>query len=421
MATTTAVQPRPDGLPQKREYTNLEKALSTGFARDLTRFLGSEEAAAAFIAEIYNQARRVPELHVCTVESIRLNVARIAALRLNLALPNMVHLIPRNMKQPKANDRAPDVWAKELTIQYGYAALRELATRAPGVKDCFTREVCVNDFYEPPVSLTAPPTHRLPARFTPRGRVEGYYAVIELYNGNWRHLQMSVAQVEAHVKRYVREIGPAWEKGKRPDLEDGLTAFDKQALKTCLRMLCNGRDIPMSSDVRTALDAEEAMERRQTAAELQGYGPQGQRAALTAATGLPLDDLLQDVAGVRDKESVAVHIERETRVTAVGTPAGEAGLPYIARIEAAILRQPGGNVANWDRWAENRFRKSRDAFTQADWQAYLDHLERLEREQTATLPPAQDVVPDPAQGPAWGPESPDLFTEEEREATEYGE
>src|SRR5262247_1213302 len=100
MATTTAVAPKTEQAPKEREYTNLEKALNgPAFARDLAHFLGSAEAAAALIAEIFNQARSKPQMHHCTIGSIRLNVAKVASLHLNPALPNIVQFIPRNMKQ----------------------------------------------------------------------------------------------------------------------------------------------------------------------------------------------------------------------------------------------------------------------------------------------------------------------------------
>ncbi len=337
MATTTDVIPR--------EYSELQKALwSKSFARDLARFLGSEEAAAAFIAEIFNQARRIPALHVCTIDSIQLNVARVAALRLNPALPNMVQFIPRNMKQPKVRESDKDTWAQELTLQYGYAGLRELVMRSPDVKDCFTREVCVNDVFEPPVTLTTPPIHRLPARFQPRGRVEGYFSLIELQNGNWRYLGMSVAEVEAHVKRYVREPGPAWalRDGHRPDVEDGLTTFDKMALKTCLRMQCNGRDVPLTVDVQAALTHEEEVLDRlgHTRAETQGYDRHGNRPALTMSTGVALDELLQDVSGVQDREAVHAAMTQATR-----RPAQTAERTHVGNAPQAAQDRPGATTA----------------------------------------------------------------------------
>jgi len=292
-----------------RPYTNLELVLySKGYLHQLTDFLGSEDLTASLVAEVFNQARKTPALHRCTPGSIAHGVARVAALRLNPALPNMVYFIPRSLKQ---DDGKPEL---ELTLQYGYAGLRELVMRHPAVQDCFTREVCINDRYEPPRTLTTLPLHTFPDRFLPRGRVEGYYAVIQLTNGNWRFLQMSVKEVEAHAKRYVSDLhrAPAWQKGTRPDVADGLVPFDKMALKTCLRMLCNGRDVPMTAEVSEALAGEVVME---TTAQAHGSNAQSPRPAAIPMTtgGVTLDTLTGELYG--DPEQMAEHLGRETGAT----------------------------------------------------------------------------------------------------------
>jgi phage RecT family recombinase len=305
MATSSqAIETTTDKVLQKREYSTLERVLwSPSYAKDLARFLGSEESAAAFIAEIFNQARKLPELHRCTQLSIAHNVARVAALRLNPALPNMVFFIARRLEQPDKS------YAMELTVQYGYAGLRNLVMRCPEVRDCFTREVCVNDVYEQPPSLITPPVHRLPARFQPRGRVEGYYAVVQLTNGHWRTLQMSVKEVEDHAKRYVRQPGPAWNKGTRPDVADGLTPFDKMGLKTCLRMLLNGRDVPMTTEVREALAIDPTL-----TSTGEGYGETHHTTSLLpSSVGLPLDQLINDISGGHDITDVAARMGQESR------------------------------------------------------------------------------------------------------------
>lgn len=296
---------------EKHEHTSLERVLlSRRFATDLVHFLGSEEAAAALVTEIFNQARRVPALHHCTMGSIAYGIERIAALKLNPALPNTVHFIPRNMKQPD------NTYAMELTIQYGYAGLRELVMRSAEVRDCFTKEVCVNDLYEPPSTPISLPLHRFPLAFKPRGRVIGYYAAIQMQSGSWRTWLMSVAEVEVHMKRYAprdREgkilLGPGWGKdGRRPDVEDGLTAHDKMALKTCLRLLCNGRDVPLTAEVQEAIQSDTL---RETAAELQGYDYAGQRPAFTMQRGTAMDELLQDLGGASDKVAIDAHIKAQ--------------------------------------------------------------------------------------------------------------
>lgn len=410
--TTTAVQPKTETAVDKkqREYTNLEKALwRPSFAKDLAHFLGTPEAAAALIAEIFNQARQVPELHNCSVDSIQLNVAKVAALRLNPALPNMVAFIPRN---------------KQLTMQYGYAGLRALVMRSPEVRDCFTRAVCANDVFEPPATLTGPPIHRLPGGFQPRGPVIGYFAAVELQNGNWRWWPMSVKEIEAHVKHYIAKPGPAWTASTRPD-EEGLTARDKMSLKTCLRMLCNGRDVPITAEVQQVLAAEAEAEREPTAAERQGYDRHGDRPAITASTGLPLDELLQDVSGVQDKAAVEVRIEQETRgqgqTAHVEMPSRQLAADYITRVETAILAMPGGNVVHWNTWASRRFGKVPEEFSEEDWQAYLSQVQRVAQEQKASAGEEDpSKVDDAPAGPTFTAESPDLFKAEEVDASEYG-
>jgi recombinational DNA repair protein RecT len=114
--------------------------------------------------------------------------------------------------------------------------------------------------------------------------------VAQIKGGNWRFWPMSVAEVEAHAKRYVPDLerAPAWQGGKRPDV-DGLTSFDKMSLKTCLRMLLNARDFSLEADVVQALESEEAW-RRETAAEAQGLTRSGERPQLPEAASPPPPD-----------------------------------------------------------------------------------------------------------------------------------
>ena len=92
---------------------------------------------------------------------------------------------------------------------------------------------------------------------------------------------------------------------------------------------------------------------------------------------------------------------------------------YVPRLEAVILAQPGGNVADWDRWAERRFRKPRDQFTEQEWRTYLDHVTRLASEKGPQVPPEPLAPEDPS--PEAITTGPDLFKlEEEAEASEYG-
>jgi hypothetical protein len=118
-------------------------------------------------------------------------------------------------------------------------------------------------------------------------------------------------------------------------------------------------------------------------------------------------------------------------------PAGEDGAVYLARIEAAILAQPGGEVEPWMKWAEGRFKKPRTAFTVEDYVNFLQaiiataelraqktHAEAQASPAEATSAQQESTAsPDTQEGTAgasWGPENPELFAQEER-AEEYGE
>lgn len=307
------------------EPTLLERAILIDWYQEtLKRFLGHQEAVDAFIAEIFNQARRAPKLYSCTVESTRFIIARVASLRLNPAIPNEVALVPRSLKQPDGK------YANEMTVIYGYAGLRKLALRSPELQDVWTQVVCTNDVYCPPATMIDLPLHQYPKGFLPRGRVIGYYATAQLTNDNWRTCIMSVAEIETHAKRYVHDLerAPSWNKGVRPDVEDGLTPFDKMGLKTCLRMLLNGRDIPLSAEISQALEDEAVSLHVETPGERQGYDRDGKRPALTMGTGQTIEDLLDDLGGdhagvqetlVRERQPVRVTVDSKAGKKAHGS------------------------------------------------------------------------------------------------------
>ena len=66
----------------------------------------------------------------------------------------------------------------------------------------------------------------------PKGEVVGYYSVLYLKDGEKDFEFMSRADVEDHMRRYVRNVGPdsPWK-----------TAFDAMAMKTVVRRLARKR------------------------------------------------------------------------------------------------------------------------------------------------------------------------------------
>jgi hypothetical protein len=263
---------------------------------------------------------------------------RLASLGLNPAIPNECWLIPRKgIAEP----------------QYGYGGLRKLVLRSAEVIDCFSREVCANDLFEAPESLIVLPLHRIKP-FVPRGRVVGYYNVLQKHNGNWLTLMMSVAEVEAHRDRYAQKdregkYGPSWSQA-RPDKE-GLTNFDKMGLKTVLRMNCNPRDVTLEAEVWAALQSDILPQRPPALTHAQHAAlPQG-------GTGVSIDLQTGEVC-----EPVVVVNREHTKTVAehindlYGGPTSHPGSAEVARRTPigqqidALLRQFGDSAAEADRY-----------------------------------------------------------------------
>jgi len=270
-------------VAQRQDATSLQRVtLAEGntFREQLNAVCGTPERAAALLAEVMNMGRRVPGLHECSMESLAYGVMRMASLNLNPAIPNEVWLIPRK---------------GQAELQYGYGALRKLVLRSPEVVDCWSKEVCANDVFEPPATLVSLPTHRIPP-FVPRGPVIGYYNVLQKANGNYLTLMMSVAEVEAHRDRYAQQdsrgqYGSAWSKSKAD--REGLTNFDKMGLKTVLRMNCSPRNVSLTADVWQAL----AEEQPPTPVLVDAPAPVTQWARPELEAGKGLAEHLRDVTG----------------------------------------------------------------------------------------------------------------------------
>jgi len=234
MATTTAVQKK----------TPIDEAFALA-PQHLKRLLGSQEVTDRFLVVALNQFRKIPQLATCTKESILDGLVRMARLGLDPSIPNEVYLVP---------------YKTEASLIVGYGGLRKLVLRTPDVQDVFTQVVCQNDLYRPAESPIALPTHRLPEAFHPRGRAIGYYAAAYLRTGHWRVVAMSKAEVAGHRDRYATGAKSTFWADNHPDKE-GLTNFDKMAMKTCLRQLCSPRYLSLDAEVSEALAAEEALYR----------------------------------------------------------------------------------------------------------------------------------------------------------------
>lgn len=211
----------------------------------IKRLLGSPQVADRFLVVALNQFRKVPQLALCTKESILDALVRMARLDLDPSIPNDVYLVP---------------YKGQAALIVGYGGLRKLVMRNPEVQDVFAQVVCQNDTYQPAENAVSLPRHRLPDAFLPRGRAIGYYAAAYLRAGFWRVVSMSRAEVAAHRDRYSQAGASTFWADNHPDKE-GSTNFDKMAMKTCLRQLCSPRYLSLDADVSEALSTEEALYR----------------------------------------------------------------------------------------------------------------------------------------------------------------
>jgi recombination protein RecT len=209
----------------------------------IAHLLPQTEIRQRFAAVLVQQIRINPALQKCNPDSVLAAIVRMAQLHLDPAIPNECWLVP---------------YKSEASFIVGYGGLRKLALRSPEVKDILVSAVHEHDTYESPNTPTELPLHRRPGSFRPRGRAIGYYAAALLRVGHWRVIEMSREEVKSHRDRYSKAAQSTfWAEGK-PD-EEGLSNFDKMALKTVLRQLCSPRHLTLTADAQTALAQEEVL------------------------------------------------------------------------------------------------------------------------------------------------------------------
>lgn len=249
------------------------------FYRQVVAATGSEAAADALLVEFVNMGRKSSRLRSCTLESLAYGILRCASLRLNPAIPNEFWLIPRK---------------GSAEPQFGYGGLRKLVMRSPEVIDCFSREVRENDTFTLAETIVGAPRHVI-TPFVPRGRVVGYYNAIAKANGHWLVLTMSVSEVEAHRDRYVpRDDDGQWPRSWSRGVVDreGLSSFDKMALKTVLVSNCSARDVSLTAEIAQAFASTVMLEPESPPIRLTP-----QRPALSASA--QLDVLVGELGGER--------------------------------------------------------------------------------------------------------------------------
>lgn len=333
----------------------------TTLGQHIAALIPEQELRDRFAAVLVNQIHQSADLQKCSPDSLVAAVAKIAQLRLDPALPNEVWIVAYWNKRTGKHEAQPII---------GYGGLRTLVLRTGAVVDVLCEAVREHDDYHSPRTRIELPEHRLPANFGLRGKAIGYYAAAQLRVGHWRVVEMSRAEVKAHKELYSRAADSTfWSEGK-PD-HDGLSNFDKMALKTVLRQLCSPRHLPLSAEVVAALGTEEAILRERSQ---EGHVPRlttpAQSREATVSHGVQAaNDVFGGSVGIDDTpqdNTNAVLVEyiveamlekgypRDKAAQYCQSMASLSGLTEISKAQTVQLERMLGQVRGWPNAAQKK-------------------------------------------------------------------
>ena len=297
------IVPEPIGLPDKiaQAYSQAMEQMQT--------LLETPEVQARFAHVMLSQLRSKPALLNCTPQSIVLGIIAMAEHGLDPSVANECWLIP---------------YKGEATMQTGYGGLIKLALSHPDVLDIWADEVCENDTYEY-YGVNARPKHVYPAKFAPRGRYIGYYAVALLSGNRVRAVQKSVEEIQAHAKRFSQR----WDKESWSEGHGG--GFRGMAIKTVLRMMCNTKYLPMAGKVAALLRTMDTIEGTIDADRDEQRAQERRR----LEAGHAVEDHIEHLTGIRPKNG-AIHDHTAP------LPPGTSGAPrqYAVTPQGTIPTQP---------------------------------------------------------------------------------
>lgn len=216
--------------------------------RRFEEILGAK--APGFISSVINVTNGNRALKECDPNTIVASAAVAASLDLPID-PNLgfAYIIPyRN--QGKA----------EAQFQLGYKGYIQLALRAGQYKTINVGTIYKGEIEEPTPEQRIKGEIRFAADPQPSNEVAGYAAYFQLLNGAEKFDFMTVAEVEAHAKRFSKSYGH----GNSPWKSD----FDAMAQKTVLKRLLSKYGI-LSIQMQTATLADQAIVREN--ADGQGF------------------------------------------------------------------------------------------------------------------------------------------------------
>lgn len=209
---------------------------------NIDRFLQSA------IREITNP--KVPLLRQCTKESIERSLIEAASYGLELGgVLGQAYLIPYNESFPNGKGG----WEKQMTchFQMGYKGLIALARRSKTIKTIAAEPVYENDHFEVQLGCGRKLSHTMDL-MKERGKIIGYYCLVELDNEGIQFAVMSKQDVEKHRDQFSKNY-------RKDDANNNWNKnFDAMALKTCVikaLKLC-----PISVEALEAVRKEEIAE-----------------------------------------------------------------------------------------------------------------------------------------------------------------
>jgi len=228
--------PAAGGKTVKDVMSNVHSALMKSeslFAKVLPELLPAKK----FAYITYTYVRKNKHLWNCTPDSIVAAAMEAAQLGLDFSIRNECHMVP---------------YSGSASFQMGYKGVAKLVLNHPHVQSLFYYAVREGDKFE--VTLGAEPNViHVPSFSDTPGDYVAFYAVAVDHKGNRIPEVMTVGEVEAWAKRYIKaNNGPFSEvktKGRKGE------NFEAYGLKTVLLRLCN-RKLPMSSELSQAVDQE---------------------------------------------------------------------------------------------------------------------------------------------------------------------
>lgn len=227
--------PTTKGKTVKDVLGTVHNALSrceSQFAKVLPDILPAQK----FVYQCYTYVRKNPHLWECDPNSLVAACMEAAQLGLDFNIRNQCFIVP---------------YSGKASFQLGYKGVVELCLRHPHVQSLHAYSVHKEDTFE--VELGSNPRILHKPVLEQRGEIIAFYAVATDHKGNAIPEVMTVAEVEAWAKRYVKAS-----KGPFADIKQrGRNGenFEAYGLKTVLLRLCN-RKLPMSAELSQAIEDE---------------------------------------------------------------------------------------------------------------------------------------------------------------------